>query len=454
MPAALPFSLVDPGLPREHPVTGARRIAVVGTGIAGLAAAYFLKDRHDVVVYEKDTRPGGHANTVTIDYDGAQVAVDTGFIVYNEVNYPNLARLFAGLGVETDESSMSFSVSVGDGALEWAGDSLRTLFAQKRNLVRPRFLRMLRDILHFNRRAAIDLGTGSLGSLSLADYIARGRYGEAFRRDYLLPMGAAIWSTPVADMMDFPAASFIRFLSNHALLRGLDERHRWRTVRGGSRAYVNKLAAALGARVRLAAPVVAIERDAFGVTVRDAGGHLDRFDEVVLATHGDQALKLLAAPGDAERRLLGAFRYCHNHAVLHRDPAMMPRRRAVWSSWNYLTARADHDDGGHTISLSYWMNRLQNIDHAKPLFVSLNPPRHLRDDLVFARFDYEHPMFDAAAIAAQRHLHEVQGANRVWFAGSYCGNGFHEDGLNAAIAVVNALDAPPAWAAQRRLAAE
>ncbi|RJF89965.1 FAD-dependent oxidoreductase [Oleomonas cavernae] len=435
-------------------MAGPRRIAVVGTGIAGLAAAYFLKDRHDVVVYEKDARLGGHANTVTVDYDGAGIAVDTGFIVYNEVNYPELARLFADLGVETDASNMSFSVSAGDGALEWAGDNLRTVFAQKRNLARPRFLGMLRDIARFNRQAAIDLGTGGLGDLSLGDYIARGRYGDAFRRDYLLPMGAAIWSTPAADMMAFPAASFIRFFNNHALLRGLDDRHQWRTVRGGSQRYVNRIAAALGARVRLACPVVAIERDAFGVTLRDAGGHQDRFDEVVLATHGDQALKLLATPTDAERRLLGAFRYAGNHAVLHRDPTLMPRRRAIWSSWNYLSSRADRRDECRTVSLCYWMNRLQNIDHDRPLFVSLNPPRNLREDLVFARFDYEHPMFDAAAIAAQRRLAEIQGANRVWFAGSYCGNGFHEDGLRAAIAVANALDAPPAWAAERRLAAE
>lgn len=435
-------------------MTRAQRIAIIGTGISGLACAWFLKDRHDIVVYEKEARLGGHSNTATIDYDGTPIDVDTGFIVYNEVNYPNLTRLLAELQVQTAPSNMSFSVSAGGGALEWAGDNLRTVFAQKRNLARPRFLGMLRDILRFNRQATIDLGTGRLGEMTLGDYIAQGGYGEAFRRDYLLPMGAAIWSTPVIDMMDFPAASFVRFFCNHALLRGLDERHQWRTVEGGSRRYVERIAAGLGNRVRRATPVVAVERDAFGVTVRDAFGGQDRFDQVVLACHGDQALRLLAAPDPAEARLLGAFRYSHNHAVLHRDPALMPKRRGVWSSWNYLTGRAEAHGESRPISLTYWMNRLQNIDRNQPVFVSLNPHITPRDDLVFARFDYEHPMFDAAAISAQKHLSQIQGANRLWFAGSYCGNGFHEDGLNAAIAVASALEGSPAWMAGGRAAAE
>ncbi len=421
---------------------GIQRIAVIGTGISGLSAAWLLRDRHQVTVYEKDNRLGGHANTRVVDYDGAAIPVDTGFIVYNEVNYPHLTRLFASLGVATDESNMSFSVSAGDGRLEWAGESLRTVFAQKRNLARPRFLGMLRDILRFNRDAAADLAAGRLDGLSLGEYLASGGFGEAFRRDYLLPMGAAIWSTPAADMMAFPAASFIRFFANHALLRGLDDRHQWRTVRGGSRAYVETIGRDLGGAVRLSCAAVRIERDAFGATVIDATGNRERYDAVVLATHADQALALLDRPDDGERRILGAFRYTDNLAVLHRDAGQMPRRRAVWSSWNYLTGKGH---AGDTVALTYWMNRLQNIDPARPLFVSLNPFRPIREDLVFATDHYRHPMFDAGAIAAQQALPRIQGRNRVWFAGSYAGNGFHEDGLAAGIATASGLGCPPAW---------
>ncbi|PWR23338.1 NAD(P)/FAD-dependent oxidoreductase [Zavarzinia compransoris] len=430
-------------------MTERKRIAVIGTGITGLAAAWLLRERHDVTVYEKDGRPGGHAHTVTIDYDGTAIPVDTGFIVYNEVNYPHLTRLFAALGVATRDSSMSFAVSARDGRLEWAGDTLATVFAQKRNLARPRFLGMLRDILRFNRNAAADLAAGRLDGRSLGDYIAEGRYGAAFRDDYLLPMGAAIWSTPVADMSAFPAASFIRFFDNHALLRGLEERHPWRTVEGGSIRYVQAIAAALGPRLRLSCPALRVARDAFGATVVDGRGGCDRFDAVILACHGDQALALIEAPSAAEARVLGAFRYTANHAVLHRDPALMPRRRKVWSSWNYLSGA-----GGGKVALTYWMNRLQGIDGATPVFVSLNPHRAVRDDLVFGRYDYAHPMFDAAAIAAQREIPSLQGRDRLWFAGSYCGNGFHEDGLKAAIDVAAAFGVAPAWAPGRQAAAE
>lgn len=422
-------------------ITG-KRIAVVGTGISGLSAAWLLRDRHDITVYEKDDRLGGHAHTVTVDYDGTAIAVDTGFIVYNEANYPKLTWLFRTLGVATQDSDMSFAVSARGGSLEWAGDNMRSLFAQKRNLARPRFIAMLRDILRFNVAAPRDLAAGRLAGLSLGHYIAAGRYGPGFREDYLLPMGAAIWSTPTADMMDFPAESFVRFFANHALLRGFEDRHIWRTVTGGSIRYVEAIGRDLGARVRLSCPAVRIERDAFGVTVVDAKGGRDRFDDVILATHADQALRLIDMPSPMESALLGAFRYSPNHAVLHRDPGLMPRRRAVWSSWNYLTGEAG---GEAAVSLTYWMNRLQGIDAAKPLFVSLNPPAALAESAVLGRFDYEHPMFDGAAVAARARLSEIQGRERLWFAGSYCGDGFHEDGLNAGIAAAAALGAQPQW---------
>ncbi|MDD3446501.1 MAG: FAD-dependent oxidoreductase, partial [Zavarzinia sp.] len=296
-----------------------------------------------------------------------------------------------------------------------------------------------------------DLAAGRLEELNLGDYLARRSFGPGFRDDYLIPMGAAIWSTPAADMMAFPAESFVRFFANHALLNGFENRRRWRTVKGGSIAYVQAIARALGDRVRLSCPAVRIERDGFGVTVLDDKGTKHRFDEAVVATHADQALGLIADPTPSERNILRAFRYARNEAVLHRDPALMPMRRAVWSSWNYMTGG---DDGNKAVSLTYWMNRLQGIDRSKPLFVSLNPHRTLRKDQVFARFTYEHPMFDAAAIAAQKSLPEIQGPNRLWFAGAYCANGFHEDGLNAGIAAADALGASPHWRHPRGLAAE
>lgn len=427
-----------------------KRIAVIGTGISGLGAAFALNGRHRLTVYEKDDRLGGHAHTRSIDYDGTRIEVDTGFIVYNEVNYPNLTRLFETLDIATDESNMSFAVSSGDGRLEWAGESLRTVFAQKRNLARPRFIGMLRDILRFNREAMADLRAGRLAGLSLGDYLSRRGFGEAFHLEYLLPMGAAIWSTPAADMMAFPAESFIRFFANHALLRGLDERHQWRTVRGGSRRYVEAIGALLGDAVRLSCAATRVERDAFGVTVHDARGNRERYDGVVLATHADQALRLLARPTDEEAAVLGAFRYTENRAVLHRDPAQMPRRRAVWSSWNYMTGEGH---GGDKVALTYWMNRLQGIDPARPLFVSLNPYRRVRDELTFATVDYRHPMFDRAALEAQRALPGLQGRDRVWFAGAYAANGFHEDGLVAGLAVATDLGCPPVWL-RDRVAAE
>jgi len=421
----------------------AKRIAVVGTGITGLSAAWALCRHHDVVVYEREDRLGGHSNTVEIELGGKTVPVDTGFIVYNEVNYPNLTALFRELGVATDDSNMSFAVSARGGRLEWGGDNLGTVFAQKRNLLNPVFLLMLRDIMRFNREAKADMLSGAIAGLSLGAYLESRRYGQSFLKDYLLPMGAAIWSAPIEAMRGFPAESFIRFFDNHALLAGFEGRHAWRTVRGGSREYVSRIKAPFADRVRLSTAVVAVTREADGVRVRDARGGEDKFDEVVIAAHGDEALAMLTDADTTEQAILGSFGYQMNDAWLHADENLMPRRHGVWASWNYMASETP--DGIGAVSVSYWMNRLQNIDRQHPVFVSLNPLVEPDPTKVFRRFSYSHPLFDAGAIAAQGSISEIQGRRHTWFGGSYCGFGFHEDGLRAGLEMARALGAPAPW---------
>ena len=419
------------------------RIAVIGSGIAGGAAAWALARRHEVVLYEKDARPGGHSNTVTIDYDGAEIAVDTGFIVYNERTYPNLTALFETLGVVTRPSDMSFALSAGGGRFEWSGQGPGAVFAQRSNLVSPGFLWMLREIVRFNRLAPADRAAGLMAGQRLGDYLAWRRFSGRFVRDYLTPMGAAIWSMSPSGMLGFPAETFVAFCENHCLLTtSAEARPVWRTVAGGSRRYVDRLLAPLAGRIRLATPVVAVERTGPRPIVVDARGGRDAFDEVVVAAHSDQALGLLADPAPAERAVLGAIGYRDNEVVLHRDPALMPRRRAAWASWNAIS-----DADRRSLSVTYWMNRLQSLDPRRPLFVSLNPLAPPREDLVFARFRYAHPQFDRAALAAQRRIGEIQGVRRTWFCGAWCGYGFHEDGLAAGLDVAEALGGAERWRA-------
>lgn len=412
---------------------GGKKIAVIGTGISGLSAAWLLAKTHDVTVYEADDRIGGHSNTVEIDLDGRRVAVDTGFIVYNEPCYPNLTALFAHLGVETVETDMSFAVSIDRGRLEYAGSDLAGLLAQPFNLLKPRFWSMMADLLRFYAQAPRDLP--AMGDVSLAAWLDAHGYGRAFREDHLYPMAAAIWSTPSAEVGDYPAAAFVRFCENHGLLR-LTGRPVWRTVKGGSREYVARLTASFRDRILTSTPVVSVARDAAGVEVVDASGARRRFDDVVIATHGDRALALLTDPSEGERLLLGAFRYSRNEAVLHSDASLMPRRRAAWASWNYLS---DVREGDRALSVTYWMNRLQPLGDAPELFVTLNPLREPDPSRVHARIAYDHPLFDAATGRAQPELWSLQGVNRTWFCGAHFGAGFHEDGLQAGLAVAEDL---------------
>ncbi|MGH6740260.1 MAG: NAD(P)/FAD-dependent oxidoreductase, partial [Bradyrhizobium sp.] len=363
------------------------------------------------------------------------VPVDTGFIVFNEQTYPNLTALFDHLQVPTEASEMSLAVSLDNGALEYSGSNLATIFAQKRNLYSRRFWSMLRDLRRFYRDAPADIRR--LGNrTTLGDYLKLQGYGAAFRDDHLLPMAAAIWSAPAQAMLDYPAAAFIRFQDNHGLLK-LTNRPIWRTVHGGSRSYVARLTEPYAGRIRLNENIMAIERGACGVTVKTAGGDAQTYDHVVLAAHADQALALLAKPTRQEHKLLSPFRYSRNLAVLHCDDRLMPRRRAVWSSWNYLGKRGAGEPDAVTVT--YWMNQLQNLRSETNLFVTLNPTRPPRAGMIFHSEGYEHPMFDAATLAAQRRLWSLQGQNRTWFCGSYFGAGFHEDGLQSGLAVAEAL---------------
>ena len=409
------------------------QIAVVGGGIAGMAAAWLLDRRHHVTLFEANAELGGHSNTVTVDDGGRALAIDTGFIVYNAPNYPNLVALFDTLGVATHASDMSFAASLDDGRFEYAGSDLKGLLAQPANLLRPRFWRMLRDVLRFYQQAPATLA-GPDADLSLGELLERQGYSQAFCRDHLLPMAAAVWSASAADIRHYPARAFIQFCMNHGLLQ-LTDRPQWRTVVGGAREYVRRLRAQLRGTVVSACAVQAVERLPHGVAVISADGHARHFDHVVLATHADQALALLKAPSSDERRVLGAFRYARNVACLHTDTGLMPQRPRAWASWNFL-ARGPLDTAP---CVTYWMNRLQPLASAQQWFVSLNPQRAPAAHATHYSTVYQHPQFDHAALAAQRALWDIQGMQRTWFCGSYWGYGFHEDGLQAGLLVAEQL---------------
>ncbi|MEM1365109.1 MAG: FAD-dependent oxidoreductase [Pseudomonadota bacterium] len=420
------------------------KIAVIGSGIAGNSAAWALnRADHQVTLFEADNRVGGHAATVSIDYDGTPIDVDTGFIVYNELNYPDLVGLFDELNVETIESNMSFCVSrrVGERKRqEWNLSDYTALLASAPNFLRPSFRSLVSEIRRFATQSKVDLEAGRLKGRTLGDYCTE--YRPALGEQFLLPMGAAIWSTPGGDFTQFPAENFVQFFINHRILDW--QSPTWFTVKGGSQNYVRKLLAPLTGRIRMASPVTNVRRDGVQVHVTVAGQAEETFDEVVFACHSDQALTMLEDPSDLEREVLAAVPYKPNKVYLHRDPGFMPRTRAKWASWNYMDLT---EDGSHDrdICVTYWMNRLQSIDKSKPLFVTLNPPKAPREDLIFGEYNYAHPVFDAAGMEAQNTLAHIQGEQHTHYCGAWTGYGFHEDGLRSGLDVAELLGEDIPW---------
>jgi uncharacterized protein len=417
------------------------KIAIVGTGVAGLVSAHLLHEQHDITVFENDARVGGHAHTVDVEVDGRQHAVDTGFIVYNERNYPGFAALLRKLGVATQPSEMSFGVSDPASGLEFRGSDLNSIFAQRRNLLKPSFIRLLADIVRFNRAARALVADNSGEDETLADFVRRGHYSEAFMAQFLVPFGAAIWSADPGTFTQFPVRSYARFMHNHGLLE-LRGRPEWRTITGGSRVYVEALIAPFANRIRLSSPVHKIVPRRLGdgrqvVELLTERGP-ESFDRVVVATHSDQALQLLGDPTSTEASILGAIRYQRNTATLHTDARMLPTNPRARASWNYAV-----DAGSRHATVTYWMNRLQSIRSGRPLLVTLNRRDSIADHDVLAEFEYQHPVFDTVAIRAQRRRHEIQGRRGIFFAGAYWGYGFHEDGVQSAIEAVDAIGGRP-----------
>ena len=416
------------------------KVAIIGSGIAGLGSAWLLRHKYETHLFESGNHFGGHSNTLLVDEGDRQVPVDTGFIVYNSKNYPNLTALFDQLEVETLPTGMSFGVSMDRGAVEYAGSGLNTLFAQRRNLARPAHWRMIGEILRFNNLCKQLIDQDSFGNRTVADLLHEERFSPAFRDRYLLPMAAAIWSCPTRTMLGFPLESFAHFFRNHGLL-DLRNRPQWRSVNGGSRVYVSRILEDLAGRAGKGNAVRTVRRHSSGVELVFGDGSRRMFDRAIIATHADQALRVLEKPTSTESMLLGRFRYQENRAYLHSDPQLMPRSRRVWSAWNYLADTRNMMTD--SVSVTYWMNLLQNLDTRRNYFVSLNPLQEPEN--VHASMIYEHPVFDSDAMAAQSRLASIQGRQRTWFCGSYFGYGFHEDALASAVDVASLLGVTAPW---------
>ena len=410
-----------------------------------MASAWLLDQRYQTILIDKKNYIGGHTNTISVNNEETDTvtAVDTGFIVYNEPNYPNLVGLFDTLEVATRATDMTFSASILNSGLEYAGNNLDTLFAQRKNLLSPRFIKLVYDILKFNRHAkALINDNQSDPELTLGEFLSDLHIGKAMQDDYLLPMAAAIWSCPPQQMQSFPAKSFAQFFNNHGLLNVTD-RPQWRTVIGGSQCYVEKLLSSFLGEIIINNGVSKVDRQADGVIITLEDGQQIEVDQVVIATHADEALSLLSNPTEQEQKLLSAFRYQENDTYLHTDPNLMPKQRKVWSCWNYLAKQSGETTP--SVSVSYWMNALQGLDESQNYFVSLNPIYEIDPDKIIRRIHYMHPVFDNQAMAAQKQLHQLQGDNRTWFAGSYFGYGFHEDALSSAVSIAKNLNVPIPW---------
>lgn len=420
--------------------SGALRIAVIGSGIAGIASAWLLSSRHQVTLFEKNNYLGGHTHTHRFDDNGHTVAVDTGFIVFNRPNYPHLSGLFAHLGVKTQPTEMSFGVSLDQGKLEYGGSNISTLFAQKTNLLRPRFIGMVRDILRFNREGKAALQDPSFPkNESLGDFLNRRQFGTGLVGDYLLPMAAAIWSCPTEVMLEFPALSFLQFFENHGLMN-VSDRPQWETVQGGSRSYIDAMIKNECFDYRLNCPINQVIRQQEGVYLPEIDEH---FDACVFAGHADQTLASLSEPDTLEKDVLGVFRFQENRAYLHHDLNLMPRRRAVWSSWNYLGQKGESPH--RAVAVTYWMNHLQQLNTPSDWLVTLNPFSPPQAELTRAEITYHHPVFDAKTAYAQQRLPELQGHRHCYYAGAWTGYGFHEDGLRSAVEVAARFDITPPW---------
>ena len=428
-------------MPFEYAPVAPLKIAVVGAGISGMGAAHMLSKAHNVTLFESEKCLGGHARTVMAGRHGDQ-PVDTGFIVFNHANYPRLTALFKELDVPIAKSKMSFGVSADGGRIEYALNDLAALFAQKRNVVNPRFLGMLVDIMRFNAKA-VELAQDP--NVTLGELMQRLRMGEWFQKYYLLPFSGAIWSTPLQQMLSFPAQALTRFFENHNLL-GVYGQHQWYTVEGGSIEYVKRMESAMlnqSCAICLGADVKGVRRNQKNVDVRCAGGEWEQFDRIIFACHSDQALAMLEDPSADESALLSAIKYQNNHAVLHADPAVMPKRKACWASWTYSTAKQNVTD---PVGITYWMNSLQPIPHDDLLLGSLNPSVKIKEELIYDETNFMHPVFDRAALDAQTKLKALQGQKNTWFCGAYMRNGFHEDGYSSGIDVAEDMGMVPLWA--------
>jgi uncharacterized protein len=421
------------------------RIAVVGAGIAGLGSAWLLSSTHSVDVFEKDDRLGGHAHTVDIQVDSSDLAVDTGFMVFNHRTYPHLVGMFRTLGVGEKDSNMSFGMHCGADDMEWSSNNVTTLFSQSRNAFRPELWSMLLDVARLSFSAKRLLADDTLENVTLAELLERDGYGDSFIQWYLIPMAAAIWSMPPDRILEFPAATFLRFCDNHGLLHITGKPH-WKTVLGGSRTYVQKLRQGISGQIHTGVPVVKVTRGAERVTVELADGSSRDYDHLVLGTHSDTSLALLSDPTPTESEILGSIPYTPNLALLHTDRSLLPLNERVWASWNYNSEACAL--GAGDMSVTYWLNRLQRLPVETPVLVTINPRREVAEQLVLDRLHYSHPNFDSRAIAAQRRLPEIQGANRTWFCGAWQRYGFHEDGLLSAVNLAAGFGITPPWLSQ------